>query len=328
MILQSHCRFAHSSIGAVLSVSVIIAAYNAEAFLAAAIQSCLSQTHPPLEIIVVDDGSTDGTSRIAVSYGSQVRLIRLPKNVGVASSRNIGIAAAKGDWISFLDADDWYLPRKLELQLAAAKTEPSLAMIYGDFIERTIDGTDLNVTACEPNRLREFIQYRCAITICTVLVRRETILLLGGFDPALKVIEDWDLWLRVLHRLQPQEIGCVHEPLAVYRRTEGSLTSKTRDMLNSRLLIANRVEAADQGSFKERLLRRRVRSFIYYDAAIALRHDAAPDYLETMLRSLREWPLPCLVMGRVRYKIALVMLLQRYFGWKLEPHRTQASRRS
>ena len=108
-----------------VSISVVIPASNAEATLARALESVLAQTRPPDEIIVVDDASTDCTVRLAKSYADQgVSLLRVRERRGAAAARNLGIAAAKGRWIAFLDADDEWLPAKLEKQAAAISANP------------------------------------------------------------------------------------------------------------------------------------------------------------------------------------------------------------
>ncbi|HEX3110532.1 MAG TPA: glycosyltransferase family A protein, partial [Thermoanaerobaculia bacterium] len=98
------------------SVSVVIPSYNYARYLGEAIDSALGQTLPPLEVIVVDDGSTDDTPAVLAAYGDRIRVLR-QKNAGVAVARNSGIAAARGECVAFLDADDVWLPRKLELQI-------------------------------------------------------------------------------------------------------------------------------------------------------------------------------------------------------------------
>jgi glycosyltransferase involved in cell wall biosynthesis len=115
-------------------ITVVIGAYNAERYLAEAIESVLAQTYRNLELIVVDDGSTDRTGEIAQRYGDPVRCIR-QENGGMAASRNRAIPEARGDYLAFLDADDRFPPDKLEQQLAVFEADPELDVVYGHVTE-------------------------------------------------------------------------------------------------------------------------------------------------------------------------------------------------
>jgi len=111
-------------------VSVIIPVHNGEAYLGEAIQSVLVQTLPADELIVIDDGSTDGTAAEAQRYGAKLRYVRQP-HAGPGAARDHGIRIAKGDYLAFLDADDLWAPRKLELQMRAFEEEPELDLVFG-----------------------------------------------------------------------------------------------------------------------------------------------------------------------------------------------------
>ncbi len=111
-------------------VSVIIPAHNSQPYIQAAIDSILEQSYRPLELIVVDDGSTDSTPEIVSAYGSEVRLIRQPQQ-GHAAARNAGIRAARGAFLAFLDYDDLWSKDKLKLQLACFKRRPKLDLVFG-----------------------------------------------------------------------------------------------------------------------------------------------------------------------------------------------------
>ena len=113
------------------SVTVVIPCFNAAPFLRATLESALNQSHAPLEILVIDDGSTDQSAAIATSYGPPVRVIS-QANQGESVARNRGIEEAKGSWIAFLDADDLWLPEKLEKQLVPA--QPGVACIHSNFL--------------------------------------------------------------------------------------------------------------------------------------------------------------------------------------------------
>jgi glycosyltransferase involved in cell wall biosynthesis len=111
-------------------ISVIIPAYNAEHYLAEAIQSSLDQTEAPKEIIVVDDGSTDRTADVAASFGAPVRLLQQP-NLGVSAARNLGIRSARCSWLAFLDSDDVMAPDRLEWQKTALLADPKRELAFG-----------------------------------------------------------------------------------------------------------------------------------------------------------------------------------------------------
>jgi glycosyltransferase involved in cell wall biosynthesis len=115
-----------------MKVSVIIPTYNREAYLAAAIDSVLNQTLPGVEVIVVDDGTSDGTERLAAAYAGRIDYLRTA-NIGYAHARNLGMQRARGDYIAFLDSDDLYYPYKLALQAQILDRHPDLAMVYSEF---------------------------------------------------------------------------------------------------------------------------------------------------------------------------------------------------
>ncbi len=171
------------------TVSVIIPAYNAAAHIARAVDSVLAQSHPALEILIVDDGSKDRTAEVVEAMPPPVRLIRKP-NGGPASARNLGALQAKGDWLALLDADDWWLPEKLREQLALA-TEPNIGMIHC-----LPDHRNDQV----PDRLTfEHLWDRNWIINSSVLIRRSVFQALGGFNEAKELIsvEDYNFWVRV-----------------------------------------------------------------------------------------------------------------------------------
>ncbi|MGA3170992.1 MAG: glycosyltransferase [Chthoniobacteraceae bacterium] len=178
-------------------VSVVIATYNYGRFLAGAIESALAQTHKPMEIIVVDDGSTDGTADVAARYADRIRYLRKP-NGGVSSARNAGIAAAHGELIALLDADDRWLPGKLKRQVAQFLADPKVGMVHTG--SRIFDH-DTGATLCEVSPPVELdfhgLMNCCAVSTPSTVIRREVFQSVGRFDETLEEAEDWDLWLRI-----------------------------------------------------------------------------------------------------------------------------------
>src|ERR1051325_2823539 len=121
------------------TISVVIPVYNGADTIARAIKSVLEQTYSPLECIVVDDGSTDDTGKVVASFGARVGYLR-QANAGVSAARNAGVSRARGDWLAFLDADDWYYPDRLRWHANWIARDPSLDFLTGDYEYRQPDG--------------------------------------------------------------------------------------------------------------------------------------------------------------------------------------------
>ena len=165
-----------------LLVTVIIGAYNADRYLGEAIDSVLAQTHQDVELIVVDDGSTDRTAEVAESYGSRVRCIR-QENGGMAASRNRAIPEAHGTYLAFLDADDRFPPDKLRRQLAVFEADPELDIVYGHVSEFLSPDLDADARAL----LRAPEHDVPWSTPNLMLVRRDSFLRVGLFSTELRV---------------------------------------------------------------------------------------------------------------------------------------------
>lgn len=199
------------------SVSVIIPTWNRAASIEAAVRSVLSQTHPVLEVLVCDDGSSDDTKNIIASIGDgRVKFIEGPRAGRPAIPRNRGIKLAKGKWIALLDSDDAWLPEKIEKQLSAAEKNNCKAACTNAF--RVLPGQ---------GRVSAYLQLKAKIisfdrliytnfVICSsALVHRDILEKAGGFpeDEKLKAIEDYALWLRVVTLT---DFAYVEEPLVDY----------------------------------------------------------------------------------------------------------------
>lgn len=302
-----------------MKFSVIIPAYNAEPYIARAIESCLSQTCPPHEIIVVDDGSTDGTAEVAKSFSPPVRLITLAENVGVPSARNRGAEAATGDWLVFLDADDWFLPRKLELQQRCALQNEHAVLIYTGFLTSR-DGVESPARFVPPSKLWPQLRYRCPFHVATVALRRDAFDAVGGFDPARQVSEDLDMWLKLVDKYSVAMFAAVPEPLAVYRTTPGSLSSNAMRLFKAKAgLIENRCLMGTSG-LSRRVWRRRILAFMHYDASIALREEGSRLDLPFIFKSIALWPFPWSELPMKRYKVAAVMVKQHLSRRMLRSH--------
>jgi glycosyltransferase involved in cell wall biosynthesis len=186
-----------------LSISVVIPTFRRDALLRRAIDSVLNQTDPADELIVVDDGSLDGTiERLRQRYGDAIHCERLADNRGVSAARNHGIARARGAWIALLDADDAWLPEKLERQRRALRSAPTYRLCHTDELwvrhGRRVNPMDKHRKAGGEIFLR--CLPRCAISPSSVMLSRQLLEEVGLFDTALPACEDYDLWLRVCAR--------------------------------------------------------------------------------------------------------------------------------
>ena len=184
-------------------VSVVIPTHNRAHWLAHAIDSVLAQTFPDYELIVVDDGSTDGTLDLLNRYERSLRVLSLPHNQGVSAARNWGIQNSDSQWVAFLDSDDRWLPQKLEKQLLHHQEHPAAQVLFTDEIWFR-QGKRVNPS--KKHRKQEGWIFQPSLSLClmapsTVLVARQIFQTVGLFDETLPVCEDYDLWLRITARL-------------------------------------------------------------------------------------------------------------------------------
>jgi glycosyltransferase involved in cell wall biosynthesis len=213
-------------------VSVIIPAYNQGPWLARAIGSALGQTYPHVEVIVVNDGSTSTVTRdTAARY--EGRIVYIEKaNGGVASARNVGLEAAKGELIALLDQDDAWLPHRLERGVPALLTNPGVGVVHSSYYLVDERGMRTDEVRLPPGRWKPLpkLLLEVQVSSCTTLFPRALAVEAGGFDPGLNGSDDWDLWLRLA--LAGHDFYCIGEPLAEYRVHSG-MTSADDDMMVS-----------------------------------------------------------------------------------------------
>ncbi len=223
--------------------SVIIPAFNAVATLARAIESVCAQSWPVHEIIVVDDGSTDATAEVARQFGDAVRLIR-QENSGVSVARNAGAAAATGNWLAFLDADDWYSPDRIRLHAEWIAEDATLDCLTGDYEYRDAAGSLLGTSMAQhesgrmmlakaadalrvametPAEIASFVADHFGDTH-TLSVPRARFIELGGYPTGYKVCEDVHLLTRLVAR--SRRIGVICQSLGVYLIHGGSATRR------------------------------------------------------------------------------------------------------
>jgi glycosyltransferase involved in cell wall biosynthesis len=210
-------------------ISVVIPTYNCAHFLGEAIESVRVQGWAGLEIVVVDDGSTDGTGALLSSLRGPDLVVLRQENCGPASARNAGIRRSTGDWIAFLDADDLWLPGKLRGQFDALSARPNAAFSFTDAIVRNSSGRETVVASPDGDILWSLLAGP-RFGVGSVLVRRDRLDRIGFFDPALRMGEDWDMWLRLAASYE----GCgVRRVLAVYRRCLDGPPKYSSELLES-----------------------------------------------------------------------------------------------
>jgi len=221
-------------------VSVIIPTYNCDKYICEAIDSVLYQTYPDYEIIVIDDGSTDTTRSMIEAGYNTVRYFYLENN-GVAAARNFGISMAQGELIAFLDADDKWLPTKLEKQVKYFQNDDRLGMVFTEnsfFNDRGTTQVRVNKRdSLMHGDIVRNIFLNSYVATSTVMVRKSVFEAVGLFEEELAVAEDDNMWMRIGMKYN---IELIDETLAQYRITEGSLSSNKHSIyhgVRSNILI-------------------------------------------------------------------------------------------
>lgn len=240
------------------TVSVVIPTYNSARYVTAAVESVIMQTFRDVEIIVVDDGSTDNTREVIKHYGAPVRYL-YQKNDGVATARNHGIAESRGRYIGFLDADDTWLPRKLERQLAALSEHPEYRLCYSAHTLADSELVPLSVGQSKRygNALEDLLLRGNVIgSICTVLCERELFAHVGVFDPELSQCADWDMWVRLATLT---EFLYLDEPLVTYRQHDMNMSRNAPLLEKDSVRVLEK--AFEMTSLPESLRARRRESF-------------------------------------------------------------------
>ena len=245
-------------------ISVIIPAYNAEEHIAETLDSVLAQTYSEFEVIVVDDGSRDQTASIVKQYQEacpeKVRMIQ-KENAGPAKARNVGIKASTGEYIAFVDADDLWLPEKLEKQVSYFEKQPSqVGLVYSDARKFDQDGVWVNINCPRFNGKIYKNLLNSMIPNQSVMVRKKCFEDVGYFEEFLDIIEDHDMWLRICMKY---EISCLYEVLSLYREHSQGRSKEDEKTMNRSIgvmekhlkITAGNIELEDavKGAFSQRL---------------------------------------------------------------------------
>jgi glycosyltransferase involved in cell wall biosynthesis len=243
--------------------SVVIAARDAAAFVAAAVESALAQTVAPAEVIVSDDGSSDDLERALQPFGARVKLVR-GEHGGPAAARNRALEVASGEFVAVLDADDAFLPERLAALRELAAARPDLDVLATDAVLESggVEVGRFNRSTPFPvDDQRNAILRACFV--CAPALRRSRVEAVGGYDEALRSGEDWDLLLRLV--LAGCTAGLVDEPLYRYRLRAGSVTAERVAALLVRVQVLAKASArpglspAEERVLRESLFRHRRR---------------------------------------------------------------------
>ena len=231
-------------------ISVIIPAYNAQQYIRQTIESVLSQSYKNIEIIVINDGSTDETPKIIECFGDRIRVIH-QKNMGLSGARNNGIRAALGEFVAFVDADDLWAPDKIGKQVALFNKNPELGFAYTDYsIFGPGAGKEFHKISPKLYKgyvLKELFCYPFII-VSSVMVKKACLEEVGLFDTDNPSTQDYDLWMRLAERYTAD---FVDEPLVRYRVHSEAMSRDRAFMLHWVLYVIQKQLLRNPGIFKD-----------------------------------------------------------------------------
>lgn len=247
-------------------ISVILPVYNQANYLPRAVESILDQSLPNFELIVVDDGSTDGSAQALESFHDpRVRIVR-QKNMGLSAARNTGLRLSCAPLVTFLDSDDRFHHEKLEVLSKFLRETPGVGLVAGRVSYMDKDGDALPGPEGEPCPLRlPELLFSNPICVSAVLMRRAWLDRVGFFDENLRACEDWDMWLRLL------AAGCcmewVEKPVVEYRMHQGQMTSQTARMRKAIFMVLDKFFAASEAHEYPKSWRQRAYASAFVQAA-------------------------------------------------------------
>jgi glycosyltransferase involved in cell wall biosynthesis len=296
-------------------VSVVIPNYNCGRFLAETLESVFAQTYPAVDVIVVDDGSSDDSLEVLARYAGRVRVVQ-QSNQGVSAARNAGIRESRGELVALLDGDDLWHPEKLAKQVALF-TNPAVGLVHCavEYIDEQGRSLGTNFTGRRGRVLRYIALLDGTVVLAggsTAVVRRECFETAGYFDPRMSTAADWDMWRRIACRY---EIDVVREPLMRYRLRPRSM-HRDLDVFEHDMLHGFSSMFADPAAAEVHHLKRRAYASMYLMLSGSFLH--AHQWRKCLAygwRSLVSWPFS------VAYVAALPLrrAQRRIFGHDGEP---------
>ena len=234
-------------------VSVIIPNYNYANYVGSAVDSVLGQTYPNIEIIVIDDGSTDGSREILEGYGDRINAV-FQTNQGVSAARNNGVTVSRGELIAFLDADDYWLSEKIEKQVQNFAADPSLGLVHVAVDEIDTEGTSLRK---HTEGLDGFVSDELVMLThrsifgggSGLMVPRTVFDEAGGFDTRLSTSADWDLFYQISSKFK---VGFVPEVLLKYRFHHSNMHANVKEMEHDMTIAYEKAFARPTNTNKSR----------------------------------------------------------------------------
>ena len=272
------------------TVSAVIPAYNSEKYVADAIRSVLEQSHASVECIVVDDGSTDATAEVVRSFGKAVFYIH-QANKGVSAARNAGVAAASGEFVAFLDADDAWLPEKTMRQLDLFSKLAAPGLVHGAiwFVDEGLNRLRVGPIAKDEQALRHAIALEPpGIRVAqTAMLQRSLFEEIGGFDETLSTSADLDLAIRAATR----GVAGVQDPVALYRVHDGQMSQDPLATQRDAIIVLRKAFSNPEVPAHLRKLRRRAHANLWLMLSVMrLRRKEYLAFSLSILRSMFHQP--------------------------------------
>jgi glycosyltransferase involved in cell wall biosynthesis len=236
-------------------VSVIVPTYNRGQYIAQALESVFAQTFRDYEIIVIDDGSTDNTQEILKNFEGRIRSL-YQENQGISKTRNRAIKESTGEFIAFLDSDDFWEPIKLEEQVKILDSHPDVGIVYArmPIINENGETIGMKPAGVSGRNFRELLQVWGDLPTSTVMTRRVCFEKVGLFEPDLEPMEDIDMWIRIARYFELYEVE--NKVLAYYRRHEEQVTKNKSKVYTGLVRIYTKIYNAYPEAPKDLMIKR------------------------------------------------------------------------